>query len=221
MIETITLKQIISDTIREKFSAQQPRAPKGDPRGGQWVATPGGAGGAGGATSPEDYFTSSEANELPSGMQNKLDGGPGKSVQYHGTPAKGIEKFSTEEVYLQSDPSEAKGYAEGRHMMQDKKGGEILAIRRKPGKTLNLNPEIERRMMDGDDPDDVISEFLKPAMRRGYRYIYFEHPRFTGDGVQQVVISLYPGDDLKVVSRQRNKEFLVNLIIKKYSVNRD
>jgi len=199
----VSKERKIARELTLKFSATQPRAPKGDPRGGQWVSTPSGASGA---TSPEDYFYTKEANELPSGMQNKLDGGPGKSVQYHGTPAKGIEKFSTAEVYLQPDPTEAKGYAKGSHMMQDKKGGEILAVRRKPGKTLNLEPEISRRMMDGDDPDDVITEYLNPAMKRGYRYIYLEHPRFDGNGVQHVIISLYPGEDLNIVSRERNKE---------------
>jgi hypothetical protein len=175
-----------------------PEQPRDDT--GKWT------GGAGGSTASGSSSRSPEGHEnLPAHMVNPHDGGPGPSIQYHGSP-KALKEFNTSDTYMLGTPNEAVGYA---HRLHDPgtpvKSGYVHMVRRNPGPTRNIDAAIEREMESGTFDQGFIDAQAEKARNDGFRYIHFEHPSFFSDEDQQVVVSLYPKEDLKIVGKMKAK----------------
>jgi SPP1 gp7 family putative phage head morphogenesis protein len=170
-----------------------------------------GGGGGGESTGVSAYddpegFSKDPANAvLPSDMVNELDGGPGASIQYHGSsgfiPVNG--KFKDPETYITPQADEANGYAFGMHRMQSNPNGYRITVRRKPGKTLNMSDAIMEGFDAGVEPDEIIARLAPAARAAGFRYLYHDHPSFGSNEIQHAVISLYPNEDLKILNSKR------------------
>jgi hypothetical protein len=151
---------------------------------------------------------------IPDHMINKSDGGIGPSIQYHGTSDLIHTYVNQPYVFLTPDPKEAEGYAKDLHRMGQSTSvrripeRKIIYMRRKPGKALSIDDDIIDEFMNGDgDVDAVIARKAEYAKKAGFRYLYYPHPSFyKNDGEQDVVISLYPKEDLKPVGNDKVKE---------------
>ena len=118
-------------------------------------------------------------------------------VLYHGTAMSDNEEYLTADkegvVYLTNDFNEAKGYAEGGHLGGSSGGTpRVLEVGVASGKLANIQDGIDKAVEDGVDFKDVFDG----ARAQGYDFAYYEHPSFTEDGVQHVIVALNPGDQL-------------------------
>lgn len=151
-------------------------------RGNQWTEEGGGfekeKTGVDAIDNAYDFVRDKKNVQLPLKIENGIDGGPAQSILFHGTTTKGLQSLTSEhgDVYITPQPEEAEGYARDMHRFgSNAKPGEVLMVRRKPGKTLNLSDAISQGFENGYDPDEV----------------------------QHAIISLYPEEDLKVLKRQK------------------
>ena len=125
---------------------------------------------------------------------------------YHGT-RENIADFSRGgEVYLTDRPIEAGGYALGGHL-----GGtgteqpRVYSIAAKKGKIRNIDDMIEEEIMNGNGEIEVALEAgIAKAKAEGARYVEYLHPSFVGDTEQNVRISLYPAEDLRITHQPKD-----------------
>jgi hypothetical protein len=130
------------------------------------------------------------------------------SVMYHGTNESSLSMHGPE-VSLTPDRTQATGYANNYHKMDDEGGVDepsqpvVHKIQVTPGSMLDINADMRRYESgkQGDNADEFISKLAQGARQDGYRYMQFNHPNMPlpgadPNGTHQVVISLHPDDDL-------------------------
>lgn len=193
------LNGLLHKALRGQYDeSKHPRKPRGAQGGGQF-APKGGAAAASGH------------DGIPERMQNTLDGGIGHSILYHGTSSPAHTFDNKDLVYLADNSAEAEGYARDIHRMGISPAGakakrQVLAVRRKPGRARNIDNSIFEAFESDEDIDEVIAREAKRARADGFRYLYFTHPsNVDGDREQDVVISLYPNEDLRLMMRLKVK----------------
>lgn len=151
-----------------------------------------------------DAYEASAEARLPKSYQTATDGGPGPSLQYHGTSETGKGAFRAGIAFTTDNPEEADGYARGAHRAE-RVAGERLLVRRAPGKAINVTDLINQVIAAEGDPDAYIAKHAPDLRQRGYSYVFFTHPSFVGDGEQNVLVSLNPQRDLTIKKRQKVK----------------
>ena len=127
----------------------------------------------------------------------------GEEQWYHGTREDIADFTRGGEVYLTDRPTEAAGYALGGHL-----GGtgqeqpRVYSIAAKRGKTLNIDDLITEEIMNGAGEIEVALEAgIAKAKAEGARYVEYQHPAFEGEAEQNVRISLYPAEDLRITHK--------------------
>ena len=130
----------------------------------------------------------------------------GEEQWFHGT-REAIPDFSRGgEVYLTDSSTEAAGYAQGKHLGGT--GGEqprVYSVAAKRGKTLNIDELIDEEIMNGGDIEVALDAGIAQARAEGARYVEYRHPSFDGEADQNVRISLYPAEDLRVTNQPTKK----------------
>jgi hypothetical protein len=103
-------------------------------------------------------------------------------------------------AYLTDDFDEATGYAEGRHDIGGGHAGTpvVRTIQAKPGRTVAIDREIAAAMADDAFDESFLQQTFAAARQRGARYVVYDHPAFSRDAEQHVIVSLYPKEDLKL-----------------------
>lgn len=129
---------------------------------------------------------------------------------FHGTTKKVAAKLAKEgfdqrDIYLTDSYEDAVGYAHGLHLGGSKTTLDekirILQIRARPGKTLWADDEVQQIIMGDHETFLDIDELTKQAISQGYRYVHFTHPSVSSSGrdMHDVVVSLHPHEDLKIL----------------------
>ncbi len=185
------------------FAEMEYKGLKGGPGSGHHghAGRPGEVGGSVPSGEPSGEF---KHERLPSRLLNELDGGGGAALQYHGTSNRETTFDKPDLVYLTLNADEARGYARDLHRLGLPPSGgakkrQILLLRRKPGRVLSIAGEIDKEIAEGGDVDALIKRKAASARKQGFRYLYYSHPSFVNDPRgQDVFISLYPDEDLKL-----------------------
>lgn len=163
--------------------SKHPRASAGNADGGQFVSAGGGT--SGGGNMPERVPT-------PKGSE---------TVWFHGTSNR-QRTMGGDAVYLTDSEDEAYQYSRDVHRLGGPAGNQrrTLTVAVKPGRTLNLDNQLQSAMANGEDPDAFIRSQIPKARKQGYGYIFFRHPsNLRGNqGLQNVLVSLNPKRDLNV-----------------------
>jgi len=171
-------------------------------KGSGWFAPPKGTHVAG-AKAGVKRAKQIKHKDIPHRLINKEDGGIGPTTLFHGTSNR--KSTMGKEVYLTTDAKESVGYAKDLHRLGlPPRGGakrrEVLAMKRKPGAAINIDDAVIEALMEDYDVDETIMREAKSAKKTGFRYLYFTHPSFfSGQPEQDVIISLFPNEDLQIV----------------------
>lgn len=123
---------------------------------------------------------------------------------YHGTTVSKFDKSRNDHIYLTDDKPEAEGYARGGHLGGTKGdwNPHVKELRiRNHEKTMDINHHINRAMEDDGDLEGAIHRGMAEAKKKGMRYVTYHHPsNYRNDRQQNVRVSMYPHEDLKVKS---------------------
>ena len=112
---------------------------------------------------------------------------------YHGTVGELVLRPGV--LYLTSKKSAASVFGTDSILARGRTGkAHTYEIKAKYGQVKDINDIVENALMDDKDVDKVIEQEAAKARKGGYQYMKFSH-----GGEFDVIVSLYPDQDLEIV----------------------
>ena len=127
-----------------------------------------------------------------------------ENVLFHGTSAKEFNELTEGNLFLTKNQKEAEVF--GRMF---ERGGKprTVQIYSKPGKTKNIDSILQDDRNFLRDKDDIVQSEANKARKEGYRYIEFTHPGATSQKDFSSKVSLYPNEDLQILTKSQLTDF--------------
>ena len=112
---------------------------------------------------------------------------------YHGTVGELV--FKPGVLYLTPKKSAASVFGTDPFLTMGRVGkAHTYEIKAKYGQAKDINDIVENALMDDKDVDKVIEQEAAKARKGGYQYMKFSH-----GGEFDVIVSIYPDQDLEIV----------------------